>query len=1281
MTKRTAQTTPVSRLLFCLMLVTLLFSSRSLFAQTGTSVVAIDAGGAASGIWVADEDYSGGSTSYTSATISTSLVANPAPQEVYQTERYGDFTYTIPNLTAGASYTVNLSFAEIYWTAAGKREFNVLINGTQVLTNFDVFATAGGENIAIVKAFTATASASGTITIQFTTGAADLPKVSGIQVLSGGTAPAGTDVLDINSAGPTVGSYVADEDFAGGTASSTTATISTANVSNPAPAAVYQTQRYGNFTYTLPGFTAGTSYTVRLHFAEIYWTAAGSRVFDVYINGIEVLTNFDIFAAAGGENIAIVEQFSATANASGQIVIQFTTVKDNAAVNGIEIETSGGTAPTAATPTFSPAAGTYTSAQSVTISDATAGATIYYTTNGTAPTTSSAVYSGPIAVSASETLEAIATASGYTTSAVATAAYTINITMTPAATPTFSPAAGTYSSAQSVTISDATSGAKIYYTTNGTTPTTSSALYSGPITVSGSETLEAIATATGYTTSAVATAAYTITAASGGTDVLDINAAGPAVGSYVADEDFAGGTESSTTNTISLAGVTNPAPEAVYQTQRFGNFTYTIPGLTAGASYTVRLHFAEFYWDAAGSRLANVTINGTQVLTNFDIFAAAGGQNIAVVEQFNTTASTAGQIVIQFTTVKDNAAVNGIEIETSGSAPSAPAPPTGLTATAVSSSQINLSWTASTTAGVEYEVFQNGNLITTVTGTTYSNSGLAASTTYSYTVEATDSGGTSTADGPVSATTLAAQTGSVAPPTSLMAVGSSSQQIDLRWVASTTPAPNTAPVNYLVYRNTTPNFTPSAANLMGTTIGITNYLDSNYPATLSPPAGPGVQPSTTYYYQVVASTSAGTSVAATASATTLPATPSTAAPSALTGLTAMAESANEIDLLWNSTNSGVGTVVTEYYVYRSTTTPFTPAASNHIGTTKSNWFQDELVSASTQYYYQVLANSSLGVSPSSATVSAITPALNPNLWGGAPFFDGSGIPATPAGDTLMVKFLNRTNGKYTNAQITYTATINGNAINSTIAANPYYAMGPNSAGRMYFFLNDPTLAEDNTDYWDFIEFTVGATSINMDTTRVDAFGVKIAFNLTCGDGTNIALGENQQTFMEDRSVTFQRYANAAPSTPGGDFQSDLVYAPYRIIEPGAAGFNAGGADQNYYANYISDIWSFNGITIPLAGPNGSGLGTNPDLSAAIFRHTAPISGTPEFNSAGDLTNQGMWGNPASFYQQEPYGHYAQWIEAQAINMQQYAFPYNDAGGYSSDIGCSNPKTLLVAIGW
>ena len=162
---------------------------------------------------------------------------------------------------------------------------------------------------------------------------------------------------------------------------------------------------------------------------------------------------------------------------------------------------------TAATPTFSVPAGTYPSAQTVTISDATAGATIYYTTNGTTPTTSSAVYSAPITVSSTETLEAIAVETGYTNSAVASAAYTISTT---AATPTFSVPAGTYPSAQTVTISDATAGATIYYTTNGTTPTTASAVYSAPITVSSTETLEAIAVKTGYSNSAVASAAYTI---------------------------------------------------------------------------------------------------------------------------------------------------------------------------------------------------------------------------------------------------------------------------------------------------------------------------------------------------------------------------------------------------------------------------------------------------------------------------------------------------------------------------------------------------------------------------------------------------------------------------------------------------------------------------------------------------------------------------------------------------------------------------------------------------
>jgi hypothetical protein len=87
-----------------------------------------------------------------------------------------------------------------------------------------------------------------------------------------------------------------------------------------------------------PGLTAGTTYTVRLHFAELTWTAAGQRKFNVAINGTNVLTAFDVFAAAGGRNRAISEQFTAAANESGQIVIGFSQAgADNPEVSGIEV--------------------------------------------------------------------------------------------------------------------------------------------------------------------------------------------------------------------------------------------------------------------------------------------------------------------------------------------------------------------------------------------------------------------------------------------------------------------------------------------------------------------------------------------------------------------------------------------------------------------------------------------------------------------------------------------------------------------------------------------------------------------------------------------------------------------------------------------------------------------------------------------------------------------------------------------------------------------------------
>jgi hypothetical protein len=149
----------------------------------------------------------------------------------------------------------------------------------------------------------------------------------------------------------------------------------------------------------------------------------------------------------------------------------------------------------------------------------------------------------------------------------------------------------------------------------------------------------------------------------GGGGVVRINSGGPAVSPYVADINFTGGTVTNHANTIDLSGVINPAPAQVYQTARLGNFTYTVGGYAAGSAHAVRLHFCETYFNTAGSRKFNVTINGTQVLAGFDIRATTGAINKAVVQQFTVNANATGQYVIQFTTVVNNGMVSGIEIQ------------------------------------------------------------------------------------------------------------------------------------------------------------------------------------------------------------------------------------------------------------------------------------------------------------------------------------------------------------------------------------------------------------------------------------------------------------------------------------------------------------------------------------------------------------------------------------------------------------------------------------------
>jgi hypothetical protein len=321
-------------------------------------------------------------------------------------------------------------------------------------------------------------------------------------------------------------------------------------------------------------------------------------------------------------------------------------------------------ATTVDTPVFTPAAGSYDGAQSVTITDTTDGASIYYTTDGSTPTAASTLYTGAIQVSATTTINAIGVRAGLDDSAVASATFTIappdftqsvtqtgastaRVTFTPinssafvdihyivdgggqqnvrmantgnvwtqditglaagdtveywftyavavgqkdsahftytqgssataVATPVFTPAAGSYDGAQSVTIADTTDGASIYYTTDGSTPTSSSTLYVGPIDVAATTTINAYAVKAGSADSVVASATYTI----GSTPVGDFTQSVTQTGPSTATVTF---TPTASSAYVDIHYIVNGGGQQNVRMANSGNtWTLDLTGLAAG---------------------------------------------------------------------------------------------------------------------------------------------------------------------------------------------------------------------------------------------------------------------------------------------------------------------------------------------------------------------------------------------------------------------------------------------------------------------------------------------------------------------------------------------------------------------------------------------------------------------------------------------------------------------------------------------------------------------------
>jgi hypothetical protein len=590
------------------------------------------------------------------------------------------------------------------------------------------------------------------------------------------------------------------------------------------------------------------------------------------------------------------------------------------------------------------------------------------------------------------------------------------------ASPTFNPPAGTYTTAQAVVISDASSSAKIYYTLDGSMPTPASTLYTGPVIVSNTATLNAIALQSGMLTSPVGSGTYTIgTLANTGGFIqgnfgtpqgLNASVTVPFNKSQAAGDlnVVAVGWNDTTSSVASIsdaAGNTYIAAVGPTILSGFGGQTiYYAKNIVASASNSVTVKFNST--GGAGANSPDIRIaeyGGLDPNNPLDAFAAATGTSA------NTSSGTAAttsptELIVganlvstvtsgpgtnfnnRMITSPDGDILEDMVVTTTGSyaatapinpsgqwimqmatfrgAATTPTPsaPTNLTPTVVSSTQINLSWTASTEAGgtISQYLIQrcagsgctNFTQVGTSTTTTFNDTSLVASTTYSYRVAAQD---TSNNIGPFSNTATATTLAGVAPaaPTNLAATANGNTQINLTWTASTETGGTIS--QYLIERCAGSSCTSFAQVGTSTT---TSFGDT------------GLLGSTSYSYRVRAQDSSGNKgpYSNTASATT--AAPTITAP---TNLAATTVSSTQINLTWTAATETGGTI-SNYLVERCTGSGCTNFLQ--VGTPTTTSYSDASLAPSTTYTYRVRATDVPGdLGPYSNTASATTNAGTP----------------------------------------------------------------------------------------------------------------------------------------------------------------------------------------------------------------------------------------------------------------------------------------------------------------
>ncbi|TFZ60365.1 hypothetical protein E4V01_04565 [Methylorubrum sp. Q1] len=377
---------------------------------------------------------------------------------------------------------------------------------------------------------------------------------------------------------------------------------------------VYQTERYGNFSYAIPVASTSQAYTVELRFGELWWSNPGQRVFDVTLEGQTILNDLDILAQTGSFNTPYTYVSGPiTAGANGTLDLQFANGIDNAKLSGIVVRQANGGGGTDMT---KPTVGPFT-VQAPVAGDASASVTVVY--NDASGINLASITAADIAVTGPGAIGAISLQSKTSTSATsATATYIV-------AAPTGGWTNGQYTATvKTGEVSDASPAAN---------------------------------------TNLAASQLFSVQTSSAGGIVAAINAGGGALIqdgiSFSADQHFTGG--ATFIDGTGGNGLQSVFTNTVYQTERYGNFSYAIPVASTSQAYTVELRFGELWWSNPGQRVFDVSLEGQTVLNDLDILAQTGSFNTPYTYVSGPiTAGANGTLDLQFANGIDNAKLSGI---------------------------------------------------------------------------------------------------------------------------------------------------------------------------------------------------------------------------------------------------------------------------------------------------------------------------------------------------------------------------------------------------------------------------------------------------------------------------------------------------------------------------------------------------------------------------------------------------------------------------------------------